>query len=284
VDILAVDDGSTDGTWAAITEMSRANPLVNGVRLSRNFGKESAIFAGLEKFEKAKGGDCVIVMDADMQHPPETAVEMFGLWLGGGYAIVEGIKIRRQKESRLKRAGARLFYFIFGKSAGLDMGNTSDFKLLDRGVVALLTKMPERSTFFRAMANWTGLPTAKVFYEVGKRAGGKTKWRPFSLFRLAFGSIASYTAAPLHIVTFAGVLFFVFAVVLGAQSLWAKFSGRSTEGFTTVILLLLIIGGVLMTSLGIIGVYIAKIYEEVKYRPRYIIAEAVGTVYGRRES
>ncbi|MCL2462480.1 MAG: glycosyltransferase, partial [Defluviitaleaceae bacterium] len=182
-----------------------------------------------------------------------------------------------------KRAAARMFYSVFGKSAGLSMDNASDFKLLDRSVVSLLTKMPERATFFRAMASWTGLPSTKVYYEVGERAGGKTKWSPFGLMRLAFNSIASYSTAPLQIVTFTGVIFLIFAVILGVQSLYRKFTGSSLEGFTTVILLLLIIGSVLMISLGVIGAYIAKIYEEVKYRPRYIVAESVGAMYGRRD-
>ncbi|MDR1913023.1 MAG: glycosyltransferase family 2 protein [Clostridiales bacterium] len=272
LDILLIDDGSDDGTWKKIAELSRSDCKVSGLRFSRNFGKESAIAAGLSN---AKGA-CVIVMDADLQHPPETALEMYRLWELNDLAIVEAIKTTRQKESAFHKLGANLFYNTLERLAGMDLNNASDFKLLDRSVVELFKTMPERQTFFRAMTGWTGLKSEKVYFEVRPRAAGGTKWSVIKLTTLAVSSISAYTTVPLHWVTFAGIIFLVFAVFLLIQTLYNKIFGLADAGFTTVIVLLLLIGSILMISLGIIGVYIAKIYTEIKSRPRYIVAEKAG--------
>lgn len=267
--VLVVDDGSTDATWTEIERIVENNSSVHGLRLSRNFGKENAICAGLAN----AGGDCVIVMDGDMQHPPETALAMFRLWEQGGYDIVEGVKTHRPSETYARRSGAKIFYTLLKKLSGLGLENMSDFKLLSRRAVDVITEMPERYVFFRAMTGWTGLPTGRVYFETAPRVGGGTKFNMRSLFKLAVDSIVSFSSAPLQLVTLTGTGFIIFAGIMAIQTLYMKISGRSVEGFTTVILLLLIIGGVLMISLGIIGVYIAKIYNEIKQRPRYIISE-----------
>jgi dolichol-phosphate mannosyltransferase len=271
--ILIIDDGSSDGTWDEIKGRSEADVRVKCLRFSRNFGKDCAIFAGLEYADT----DCVIVMDADMQHPPETALKMYKMWAENDFLIIEAVKSKRQRESAFSRGGANMFYKMLAKTSGINLKNASDFKLLDRSAVQELRKMPERFTFFRAMTGWTGLKTGIVYFEVAPRIGGKTKWSAFSLMKLAVKSIVSYTSAPMHLVTAFGSCFCVFAVIVAAHTLYMNITGRSVEGFTTVIILLLLIGGILMLSLGIIGVYISKIYEEVKLRPRYIISEkAVG--------
>lgn len=269
-ELLIVDDGSTDGTWDAIETIARENSQIHGIKFSRNFGKEAAMFAGLDN----AAGDCAIIMDGDLQHPPKTALEMFRVWQNGNVDIVEGIKKHRQKESSFNRFAANMFYSVLKSLSGVSLKNASDFKLLDRKTIDQLRSMPERQTFFRAMTGWTGLRTVFVEYETAPRAGGETKFSLINLFKLAIDSIISYSSAPLVAVTFFGFIFCGFGAVLGIHTLFRFFTGHSLEGFSTVILLLLIIGGIMMVSLGIIGVYIAKIYNEIKQRPRYIIGQS----------
>lgn len=269
-EIVFVNDGSKDQTWSEIEQASRKNPHIVGVNFSRNFGKESAMLAGLA----SASGDCCAVMDCDLQHPPETLVEMYRLW-EQGYEVIEGVKRTRGKESALHRASAGMFYRIISKAVGIDMSRASDFKLLDRKAVDALLAMPERNTFFRALSSWVGFKTVSVEFDVQERTEGESKWSTWSLIQYAVKNIVSFSTVPMQCVTVAGILVFLFAVVLGVQSLVKYFSGHALEGFTTVILLILIIGSIIMISLGIIGYYIAKIYEEVKGRPRYIISKVV---------
>ncbi len=267
-ELVFVDDGSGDGTWREIGEAARQNSRVKGIRFSRNFGKESAMLAGLAE----ASGDCCAVMDCDLQHPPETLVEMYRLW-EQGYEVVEGVKRTRGKESPLHRASAGIFYRIISKAVKFDMSRASDFKLLDRRAVDAILSMPERNTFFRALSSWVGFRTTQVEFDVRERTEGESKWSTWSLVKYAVRNIVAFSAAPMQCVTVAGVFVFLLAVVLGVQSLIRYFSGHALEGFTTVILLILMIGSIIMISLGIIGYYIAKIYEEVKGRPRYLISQ-----------
>lgn len=270
-ELIFVDDGSKDGTWGEIRRAAEASHRVRGLRFSRNFGKEAAIFAGLAAAE----GSCCAVMDCDLQHPPEKLADMYRLWQQG-YQVVEGVKVHRGKESPLRSAAAKTFYAIISRATGIDMSRASDFKLLDRAAVDALLTMREKSAFFRALSSWVGFSSAQVEFEVRPRAAGESKWSLGSLIRYAVTNIASFSAAPLHLVAFLGEFTLVFAIALGIQSLWKKLTGRALEGFTTVILLVLFIGSVLMISLGIIGYYIAKIYEEIKDRPRYIVSDRCG--------
>lgn len=270
-EIVFVDDGSADQTWQEIERAAQRRAQVSGVHFSRNFGKESAMFAGLAN----ASGDCCAVMDCDLQHPPETLVEMYRLW-EQGYEVVEGVKRSRGKESAMHRASAGLFYKIISKAVRIDMSRASDFKLLDRKAVDALLAIPERNVFFRALSSWIGYRTASVEFDVQERTEGESKWSTPALIRYAIKNIVSFSTVPMQCVTVAGVFVFLMAIVLGIQSLIRYFSGHAVEGFTTVILLILIIGSIIMISLGIIGYYIAKIYEEVKGRPRYLIAKKVG--------
>lgn len=270
-ELIFVDDGSKDRTWDEIRQAADASPQVRGVRFSRNFGKEAAIFAGLA----AAKGSCCVVIDCDLQHPPEKIVEMYRLWQQG-FQVVEGVKTHRGRETPLRSAAAKTFYAIISRATGIDMSRASDFKLLDRAAVDALLTMREKSAFFRALSSWVGFSSAQVEFEVQPRAAGQSKWSLGSLIRYAVTNIAAFSAAPLQLVTFLGEFMLVFAIALGIQSLWKKLTGRALEGFTTVILLLLFIGSMLMISLGIIGYYIAKIYEEIKDRPRYIVSDRCG--------
>ena len=266
-ELIFVDDGSMDATWARIQAAAAADASVRGVRFSRNFGKEAAIFAGLQHAK----GDCVAVIDCDLQHPPEILVEMYRLW-EQGYEVVEGVKHSRGKESALHKASAGLFYKLISSAVKIDMSRASDFKLLDRKAVNALLDMPERNVFFRALSSWIGYRKTTVEFDVQERTEGESKWSTKSLIKYAVKNIVSFSTVPMQCVTVAGVFVFLLAIVLGIQSLVRYFSGHAVEGFTTVILLILIIGSIIMISLGIIGYYIAKIYEEVKGRPRYLIS------------
>lgn len=271
-ELVFVNDGSKDLTWERIMEVSKKDPNVKGICFSRNFGKEGAVFAGLAN----SSGDCVAVMDCDLQHPPETLLTMYRLW-EQGYQVIEGVKASRGREGFLHKFFAKTFYKIISNATGVDMSRASDFKLLDRAAVDEFLKLPERNVFFRALSSWVGFKTTYVEFHVQEREAGESKWSMKSLFKYAINNITSFSAVPMQVVTFCGVIFFLFAIVLAVQSLYLYFSGRAVAGFTTVILLLLIIGSILMFSLGVIGYYLSKIYEEVKMRPRYIISEITET-------
>ena len=269
-ELMFVDDGSKDKTWDCIVQASKEDRHVHGVHFSRNFGKESAIFAGLA----SASGDCVAVMDCDLQHPPQTLVEMYRKW-EEGFEVVEGVKRSRGKESFLHAVSAGSFYKIMSSATKIDMTHASDFKLLDRKAVNAILEMPERNAFFRAQSSWIGFKTTSVAFDVQEREAGESKWNTRSLIRYAVSNIVGYSTAPMQVVTAAGIITFLLAVVIGIQTLVRYFAGKAVEGFTTVILLILIIGSLIMISLGMIGYYIARIYQEVQGRPRYIISKKV---------
>ena len=269
-ELVFVDDGSKDSTWDKILAGAAANPHIHGVHFSRNFGKEAAVFAGLS----ASKGDCVAVMDCDLQHPPATLVEMFRLW-EQGYEVVEAVKRTRGKESRLHLAFTKLFYGLMSGATGIDMSRASDFKLMDRRAVNALLEMPERNAFFRALSSWVGFKQISVEFDVQEREAGESKWSTIGLIKYALNNIAGFTAFPMQLVTWAGVIFFIFAVILCIQTLVHYVTGNAVEGFTTVILLILLIGSIIMISLGIIGFYLARIYQEVQGRPKYIISKTI---------
>ena len=270
-ELLFVDDGSRDKTWSEIQKAHEANPHVVGVHFSRNFGKEAAMFAGLEQAR----GDCCVVIDCDLQHPPEKIVEMYRLW-EQGYEVVEGIKEDRGEESGFHKFASLSFYRLISMATGMDMSSSSDFKLLDRKVVDALNQMPERNVFFRALSFWVGFKKAEVSYRVQERTVGESKWSTRSLIKYAINNIGSFSSAPLHLITGMGILMLIIAVVFGVVALVQKIAGTALGGFTTVILLLLFASSLIMISLGIIGYYIARIYEEIKGRPRYLISKICG--------
>lgn len=268
-EFIFIDDGSQDQTYKMITELSKEKDNIVGLHFSRNFGKESAISAGLA----AVSGDCAVVIDCDLQHPPEKIIEMYRLW-EQGYEIVEGIKKERGQEKKLHSLGAKIFYSIISRMAGFDMANSSDFKLLDRKVVDVINKMPERG-FFRAISYWVGYHKTTVEYDVRERVDGESKWSTRGLVKYAFSNISSYSTAPMQIVTALGVVMLVISVIFGVWALIDKIIGRALEGMTTVIIITIFIGSIIMISLGIIGYYIARIYEEIKGRPKYILSSTV---------
>ena len=270
-ELVFVNDGSADRTWDILSSMAKTQDHIVAVNFSRNFGKESAIFAGLEV---AKGDACVM-MDCDLQHPPQVIIEMYNIWKNNDVDVVEGVKSGRGKENPLYKGFSLLFYKLINKSSGLDLTGASDFRLLDRKAVDALNAMPESLTFFRAMSSWVGFKTEKVYFDVADRNVGKSKWSLKGLVKYAINSITSFTSAPLQLVTLFGAITFIISVILGVETLWNKIWGNSAEGFPTVIILQLLTSSIIMFSLGIIGYYISKIYEEIKNRPRYIISEKI---------
>ena len=278
-ELLFVNDGSKDNSWQCIEKAASQNINIRGLNFSRNFGKESAMFAGLSE----AAGDCVAVIDCDLQHPPEKIVEMYRLWQEG-YEVIEGVKSSRGKESPMHSFAAACFYKLIGSAAGFDMSRASDFKLLDRKAVNVLLNMKEKNAFFRALSSWVGFKTTEVPFEVQEREAGESKWSVGALIKYAVSNITSFSAAPMQIVTFLGVIMLVLSVVLGAIAIGQKISGVALGGFTTVIIIQLFTGSIIMISLGIIGYYIAKIYDEVKGRPRFIIASTCGRKPQRGEA
>ena len=269
-ELVVVNDGSSDRTWEEIQKAGERDANVTGVLFSRNFGKEAAIFAGLAQ----AGGDVVAVMDCDLQHPPQTLIEMYRLWQDG-YEVIEGVKSDRGKEGFLHKECAGFFYDIMSKATKVNMKDASDFKMLDRKAVDSILSMPERNMFFRATSTWVGYKTTSVEFEVQEREAGVSKWSPWTLVKYAFTNIVAFTTFPLQFVTITGVICFICSLVLMIYSLIQYFAGSAVEGYTTLLMVLLLVGSAMMIRLGIIGYYIAKIYEEVKRRPRYIISKVI---------
>lgn len=273
-EIILIDDGSKDNSWEEINKLCEDKLRIRGLRLSRNFGKESALCAGLA----AVNSDACIVMDADLQHPPELIPEMVRLWREEGYDVVEGIKTSRGKERFITKLGSHIFYDLLFKLSGFDLNSASDYKLLNAKALDAYRQMGEHNTFFRAMSEWVGFKRKKISFHVVDRTEGTTKWPLTRLFKLAITAITSFSSLPLHIVTILGIIFFIGSILLGIHTIYMKVSGEALSGFTTVILLQLIIGSALMISLGIIGTYIAKIFDEVKNRPRYLVSQTAQSI------
>ena len=271
MEMIVIDDGSKDRTWEVLGTVVDRIPELKALRFSRKFGKEAAICAGVAY----SSGRACIVIDSDLQHPPELIPEMVRLWREEHWEIVEGIKTTRGTESLINRIGARFFYRTLSRLSGYDLYGSSDFKLLDRKVIDAWLEMRERNTFFRGMITWLGYRRKQIRFSVPKRRLTRSRWSFFSLFRLAVVAITAFSSLPLQAVTMLGGIFLLGAAVFSGYALVLYFTGLALPGFTTVIILELVIGGVLMISLGIIGTYIAQIYQEVKYRPRYVVAETL---------
>ncbi len=265
-EIVVVDDGSTDGTSRILSALDATSPWLRTVRLSRNFGKESALAAGLD----AAAGRAVIVMDADLQHPPEVIPRMVTLWREG-HDVVSAVKETRAREGLAYRLFAALFNSLMAGAAGRSFRGASDFKLLDRQVVEALAQCPERSRFFRGLVTWVGFRTAEVPFTVQDRVAGRTKWSTLGLVRYSIRNLVAFSALPLKLVAAVGFGTLVLAGGLAVQTLWRWARGGAVSGFTTVILLQLILGGLLLLSVGIVAVYVAEIYDEVKRRPVFVV-------------
>jgi dolichol-phosphate mannosyltransferase len=276
--IVFVDDGSHDGTSDIVIDLAKDDPRVKAVLLSRNFGHKAAVSAGLANAD----GDAVVVIDADLQDPPEIVVQMIQKWLDGA-DVVYGIRTNR-KEHLLKRIAYRLFYKIFQLLASIDApADAGDFSLVDRKVLDVINQLPERNRFFRGLRAWSGFRQAGVTYERAARAAGSTKYPLRKLIKLASDGIFSFSTAPLTGVFLVGITmstvsFMTLLLVLLLRTFDIPIFGMrasDVQGFSSTILTILLIGGIQLVSTGVLGEYIGRIYHETKGRPSYVIRDKV---------
>ncbi len=270
--LIVVDDGSDDDSWSWIQARSVDDARLHGIRLARGFGKEAAIVAGLERCD----ADAVLVMDADLEHPPAVVPLMLDAFRVGQAAIVTASRRARSDETLGRRWGARVFYAAFRRATGLDLEYSSDFKLIERRVVDAYLALRERRKFFRGLTAWLGFKEARVEYEPVVALGKQSAWSLWRLLQYGVQSLVAFTSAPLLLVGLLGVGTLLFSLALGAQTLVRWWFGNAVEGFTTVILVQLVLGSVLMLGLAVIGTYLAMIYDEVKARPLFSVRETTG--------
>jgi glycosyltransferase involved in cell wall biosynthesis len=268
--LLVVDDGSTDDTLNQLETLARNDPRIQPIAFTRNFGKESAILAGLRHSGNA---DVVVVMDSDLQHPPDLIGGMLSLWRQG-YKVVTCVKDDRGEEGLFSALFARTFYRLFRWMSGYDLANHTDFKLLDREVVTAYCDLPEGRRFFRGLIAWLGYPSASIRFAVPRRGEGSSAWTRIKLMRYAVSALTDFSAAPLYLITWLGGLVFLLGLVLALVSVYQKLTGTGATGFTTLIVFLFLTTGPIMVSLGLIGHYLGELFLELKGRPSYVIRRA----------
>jgi glycosyltransferase involved in cell wall biosynthesis len=271
-EIVLVDDRSSDGSWDAMKAVAAADPRARLVRLSRNFGHQVAITAGLDTAR----GDAVVLMDGDLQDPPEVIPELVAKWREG-HDIVYAVRAQRDGETAFKLLTARLFYWLLRRMAQVDIPeNAGDFRLLSRRAAEAMRQMPERARFLRGMTSWIGYRQTGVEYRRDPRYAGETKYPLRKMLKFAVDAITSFSTVPLRVVSGLGLLMVVFCIGYLVYALVVRFATHNAvTGWTTVVVLVLLIGGIQMLSLGIVGQYIARIFEEAKNRPLYFIDELV---------
>jgi dolichol-phosphate mannosyltransferase len=272
-EIVIVDDGSTDGTWELLSALAARDPHLRLVRLSRNFGHQVAMTAGLD----AARGDAVVLMDGDLQDPPEVIPHLVARW-HDGYDVVYAVRSVRPGETRFKLWTAKVFYRLIGRMSPVAIPeDAGDFRLLARPAADALRRMPEQARFLRGMSSWIGFRQTGVPYERDARRAGETKYPTRKMVRFAVDAITSFSTTPLRIVGGVGFTLVVFFVGYLGYTIYRRFFTDATvPGWTTVIVLLLLIGGAQLIALGVIGQYIARIYDESKRRPLYVVSEVVG--------
>jgi dolichol-phosphate mannosyltransferase len=273
-EIIFVDDGSTDATPAKIEALHQRDPAVKGVRFTRSFGHQAALIAGLAEAH----GDAIVTMDGDLQHPPEVLPTLIGAWRDG-FDVVNSI--RRTPgggSSGLKEGASRLFYRAMAIFTSVNVTPAAaDFRLLDRRVVDAFNSLEERFVFMRGLVPWLGFREVSYDYEVGDRFSGESKYRLWRMVRLALDGIFSFSVLPLRVISILGLLTTLFGVVFGIFALISFMTGRvGGEGWTSVVVLILVFGGVQLLSLGIVSEYVGRTYEETKRRPRFVIESRIG--------
>lgn len=270
-EVWVIDDGSRDATWDSFLGVLPQYPELRGLRFTRNFGKEAAIIAGMRQAR----GRSVIFMDSDGQHPPALLPQMLDLWRKGEAQIVAAQKANRDTNSLMARINAKLFNGLMHMLTGLDLEGASDFRLLDRRVVDALLKFPEKVRFFRGMTVWTGFKTVSVQFDVPPRIAGTTSWNTSQLMRLAITAITSFSAKPLGMIFRLGLLGMVAAGLLFLQALYSWFTHIAVSGWTSMTVVILFFGSANLLGIGVLGAYLAQIFEEIKGRPEFLIAERI---------
>ena len=268
--LIYVDDGSTDGTLAKIKDLvsEYGTDRVKYISFARNFGKEAAVFAGLEK----STGDYVALMDADLQHPPELLVQMVQILESGEYDCAAARRVSRNGEPPIRSMFSRAFYHVINWATGMHLvPGMTDYRLMKRSVVEAVVSLRERERFIKGIYSWVGFNTEWIEYENVERAAGKSKWSFTGLWNYAKSGFIAFAVTPLRGVIWLGMIVVLLAFVYGVTVLSSSLSGvRIWKDTTTIILLMLFLGGVIITILGVIGEYLARIYLEVKDRPIYI--------------
>lgn len=272
-EFICVNDGSRDNTLAYLIAHSQRNPNIKIIDLSRNFGKEVALSAGIDH----ASGQAVIPIDADLQDPPELIEDLVAKWREG-YDVVYATRTSRQSESCLKRLTAKVFYRVIGYISQVKIPrDTGDFRLIDRRVVEALKQMPERTRFMKGLFAWVGYRQTSVYYTRPQRYRGKTKWNYWKLWNFAIDGITSFSVVPLKAWTYIGLTFSVLALMYATfLFLRTLIFGVDLPGYASVMVTILFLGGVQLITLGVIGEYIGRIYEEVKNRPLYLVRDSYG--------
>ncbi|MEM8715789.1 MAG: glycosyltransferase family 2 protein [Cyanobacteria bacterium P01_A01_bin.3] len=272
-EIVCVDDGSRDDTVPRVLGHRRHNPRIKLVVLSRNFGKEIALSAGLD----AATGAAVVPLDADLQDPPELLEALIEQW-NAGYDVVLATRQTRHGDRWFKRFAAKGFYRTIGRLSPLSIpANTGDFRLMDRKVVDAIKQMPERSRFMKGMFAWVGFRTTQVFYDRPSRYRGQTSWSTWKLWNLAVEGIASFSTVPLKVWSYLGAMVSCIAFFYGTLLLTRTLIfGVDVPGYASTMVAILFLGGIQLVSLGILGEYLARVYQEVKQRPLYLVQQTYG--------
>jgi len=274
IEILFVDDGSQDGTPERIAALHTADARIKGVRFTRSFGHQAALIAGLQHAT----GDVVVTMDGDLQHPPEFLPTLIEAWREG-VDVVNGVRrLRAGSNGGLKEGTSRLFYRVMATFTSVNVTPAAaDFRLMDRRVVDAFNSLEERFVFMRGLVPWLGFSEVHYDYEVGARFAGDSKYRLWRMFRLALDGIFSFSVVPVRLITILGLLTTLFGVAFGIFALVAYLTGEvDGAGWTSVVVLILVFGGVQLLSLGIVSEYVGRTYEEAKRRPRYVIESLTG--------
>ena len=270
-EIILVDDGSSDNTWEVMRTLTAQHANLRCLRLSRNFGKDAALSAGLA----AASGDAVITMDSDMQHPASLIPEMVALWRSGNVDVVDVRKQERQVETLLSKLCAMSFYRIFEMLTSYDLRGSGDFKLLDHKVVEAWKSLGERKLFYRGLTSWMGFRHEQIMFTPCRRCGGSSKWSMARRVTLAVDSMTSFSGKPLLLIGIITLLFYGLSFFVGCETLWSYATGQARSGFTTVILLILLTGSAILTGLCIMSAYLHHAFIELKGRPRYLLAETL---------
>ena len=273
LEVILVNDGSSDGTTEALDALPTRDSRFKILHLSRNFGHQVAITAGLEWAK----GETVTVMDADLQDPPELVCELIAKW-SEGFEVVYAVRRSREGETAFKLATAKIFYHIMRRITHVDIPlDTGDFRLMDRKAVDAFVRLPERHRFVRGLVSWVGFRQTGVAYDRASRAHGETHYPFRKMFKLALDGVTSFSMLPLQIATYVGVLSAVLAMVGIAWALYLKFfTERTVQGWTSLIIVVLFVGGAQLLALGVIGEYLGRTYDETRRRPLYFVGRANG--------
>jgi glycosyltransferase involved in cell wall biosynthesis len=272
-EVIMVDDGSSDGSYDTMQAIRSRDERCKLVQLSRNFGHQAAITAGLDLAQ----GDAVIVMDADLQHPPEFVPTMVARWREG-FEIVNAVHDDRQGDTGFKRISARMFYWLFQRVSHVDVvPNVGDFRLVDRGALEAFRAMRENTRYLRGMFSWVGFRQINIPYQYQKRLAGKSKYNLARMMRLGMDGIASFSDFPLRVALHVGFVVAALAFVAGVSDLFTKIFGAYTSpGWLSLAITVSFLGGMQLVILGVMGIYMGRMYDEVKSRPLYVVRELAG--------